>query len=58
MRRITILSTLIALGLVAAMGRPTAQGNVAEIENVKDNLYVIIGGVATRRPWLPTVASW
>ena len=44
MRRITVLSTVIALGLIAAMGRPIAQGNVAEIEQVKDNLYVIVGG--------------
>ena len=44
MRRITVLSTVIALGLIVAMGRPIAQGNVAEIEQVKDNLYVIVGG--------------
>ena len=44
MRRITVLSTVIALGLIVAMGRPIAQGNIAEIEQVKDNLYVIVGG--------------
>ncbi len=44
MRRITVLVALIAIGLAATIGRPVAQGNVAEIEQVKDNLYVIIGG--------------
>ena len=44
MRRVTFLGALIALGLVATIGRPVAQGNVAEIEQVKDNLYVITGG--------------
>ena len=44
MKRLTILGTLVALGLVATISRPMAQGNVAEIEQVKDNLYVITGG--------------
>ena len=44
MKRITILTTLGGLGLVTSMGRPVAQGNLAEIEHVKDNLYVITGG--------------
>ncbi|MBM63989.1 MAG: hypothetical protein CL484_13665 [Acidobacteria bacterium] len=44
MKRITILTTLVGLGLVTSMGRPVAQGNLAEIEHVKDNLYVITGG--------------
>jgi cyclase len=44
MKRLTILGTLVALGLVATISRPIAQGNVAEIEQVKDNLYVITGG--------------
>ena len=44
MRRFTILGALIALGVVATIGQPVAQGNVAEIEQVKGNLYVITGG--------------
>lgn len=44
MRRITVLVALAAIGLAAAMSRPAAQENVAEIEQVKDNLYVITGG--------------
>ena len=44
MRRITVLAAVIAIGLAVAISRPVAQGNVAEIEHVKDNLYVIIGG--------------
>ena len=44
MRRIAALGVLIAVGVVATMSRPVAQGNVAEIENVKDNLYMITGG--------------
>jgi len=44
MKRLTILAALVAVGVVTTMGRPVAQGNVAEIEHVKDNLYVILGG--------------
>ena len=44
MKRITVLAALAAIGLAAAMSRPAAQGNIAEIEHVKDNLYVITGG--------------
>ncbi|HIE94836.1 MAG TPA: MBL fold metallo-hydrolase [Acidobacteria bacterium] len=44
MKRIVILGTVVSLGIVATMSRPIAQGNVAEIEQVKDNLYVITGG--------------
>ncbi len=44
MKRITVLAALIAIGFAVAIGRPVAQGNVAEIEHVKDNLYVITGG--------------
>ena len=44
MRRITVLAALVAIGFAAALGRPAAQGNVAAIEQVKDNLYVITGG--------------
>ena len=44
MKRITVLAALAAIGLAAALGRPAAQGNVAAIEHVKDNLYVITGG--------------
>lgn len=44
MRRITVLAALAAIGLAATISRPAAQGNVAEIEQVKDNLYVITGG--------------
>ena len=44
MRRIVVLGVLIVVaGVVVARGL-TAQGNVAEIEQVKDNLYVITGG--------------
>ena len=44
MRRVTVLSALILVGLAATLGRPVAQGNIAEIEQVKSNLYVITGG--------------
>ncbi len=44
MRRIAVLALLTAVGVVATMSRPVAQTNVAEIANVKDNLYVITGG--------------
>ena len=44
MRRTTVLAALVAIGFAAALGRPAAQGNVAAIEQVKDNLYVITGG--------------
>ena len=44
MKRIVVLGLLIAGGaLVVACGMG-AQGNVAEIEQVKDNLYLITGG--------------
>ena len=44
MRRVVVLSALVVLGVVATLGRTVAQGNVAEIEQVKGNLYVITGG--------------
>ena len=44
MKRTTVLAALVAIGFAAALGRPAAQGNVAAIEQVKDNLYVITGG--------------
>ena len=44
MRRTTVMAALVAIGFAAALGRPAAQGNVAAIEQVKDNLYVITGG--------------
>ena len=44
MRRIVVLGVLIAVGAVAMVSRPGAQENVAEIEQVKDNLYLITGG--------------
>ena len=37
MRRIAVLTAVIAIGLAVAVSRPVAQGNVAEIEHVKDN---------------------
>ncbi len=43
MRRIVVLGVLLAVG-VAIVGRLAAQGNVAEIDQVKGNLYVITGG--------------
>ena len=44
MKRVVALSALILFGVVATLGRTIAQGNVAEIEQVKNNLYVITGG--------------
>ena len=44
MNRIALLGLLVAVGAGATMRHPVAQGNVAEIENVKDNLYLITGG--------------
>ena len=42
MRRIVVLGVLFAVG-VAVVGGLAAQGNVAEIEQVKGNLYLITG---------------
>ena len=44
MRRIVALGVLVAVGVVAVACGMGAQGNVAEIEQVKDNLYLITGG--------------
>ena len=44
MRRQMIMSGLVIGGVVVALGFPLAQENVAEIEQVKANLYVITGG--------------
>ena len=44
MRRMTALGAVTAVGLVATLGRPVAQENVAEIDQVAHNLYVITGG--------------
>ena len=44
MRRIVVLGVVIALGGIAVVSGLAAQGNVAEIEQVKGNLYVITGG--------------
>ena len=47
MTRIAILSSVMALALVTTLATTsnlTAQGNVAEIEQVKNNLYVNTGG--------------
>ena len=44
MKRLAVLGGLVAVGFVATLSRPVAQGNVAEIEQVRDNLYVITGG--------------
>lgn len=44
MRRVAVLGMLMLVGVVASLGRPVAQGNVAEIEQVKENLYMITGG--------------
>ena len=44
MKRVAVLSAVVMLGVVATLGRTAAQGNVAEIEQVKNNLYVITGG--------------
>ena len=45
MKRIVVLGVLV-VAAVAGVGVAalTAQGNVAEIAQVKDNLYVITGG--------------
>ena len=44
MKRVAVLSALVAVGVVATLSRPVAQGNVAEIEQVKDNLYMVTWG--------------
>ena len=44
MRRFAVLGMLMLVGVIALLGRPVAQGNVAEIEQVKENLYMITGG--------------
>ena len=44
MRRVAVLGMLMLVGVVASLSRPVAQGNVADIEQVKENLYMITGG--------------
>ena len=44
MKRVVVLSALIVLSVLTSWGLTIAQGNVAEIEQVKRNLYVITGG--------------
>ena len=44
MRRQMIMSGLVVAGVAMTLGFPLAQENVAEIEQVKANLYVITGG--------------
>jgi glyoxylase-like metal-dependent hydrolase (beta-lactamase superfamily II) len=44
MRRIVVLGVLIAVGGISIVACLAAQGNVAEIEQVKDNLFLITGG--------------
>ena len=44
MRRVAVFGMLMLVGVVASLGRPVAQGNVADIEQVKENLYMISGG--------------
>ena len=44
MRRVAILSALVVVGVAVTLSRPVAQANVAEIEQVRANLYVITGG--------------
>ncbi len=44
MRRIVLLGVLVGVAMVAIVSRPVAQENVAGIEQVKDNLYMITGG--------------
>ena len=44
MNRAAVLGLLMLVGVAISLDRPVAQGNVAEIEQVKQNLYVITGG--------------
>ena len=44
MRRIVLLGVVVVAAVAVVTGGLTAQGNVAEIEQVKGNLYVITGG--------------
>jgi len=44
MRRIWVLTALVTFGVSVALSHMGAQGNVAEIEQVRGNLYVITGG--------------
>lgn len=44
MRRIVVLGVLFAVGAAAMAIRSGAQENVAQIEQVQDNLYLITGG--------------
>ena len=44
MRRLVLLSTLIALGAAGIAAQQAAQPQTAEIQKVKDNLYMIKGG--------------
>ena len=51
MRRIVVLGIVIAVGTAAMAIRSAAQENVAEIEQVKDNLYLITGGGRHSAAW-------
>ena len=44
MKRVGVLGALVVVGVIATLSRLVAQGSVAEIEQVKDNLYLITGG--------------
>ena len=55
MRRLATLTALVGLGTLAiVVASPTVQQNVAQIEQVKDNLYLVTGGVSNTAAFVTT----
>ena len=54
MRRLVLLSTLIALGAAGIAAQQAAQPQTAEIQKVKDNLYMITGGGGNTAAFITT----
>jgi len=54
MRRLALLGTLIALGAAGIAAQQTAQPQTAEIQKVKDNLYMITGGGGNTAAFITT----
>ena len=54
MRRLALLGTLIALGAAGIAAQQTAQPQTAEIQKVRDNLYMISGGGGNTAAFITT----
>src|SRR5262245_58939870 len=54
MKRFVLLAVLIALGAAGIAAQQTAQPQTAEIQKVRDNLYVITGGGGNTAAFITT----